>query len=414
MSETLVLPDSDIIEKDKSEPLVVLQLKDYELTILGTAHVSKASADKVEELIRSHYYDAVGVELCQSRYKSIVDPDLLAKMDLFGVIKNGQASMVAASLALGAFQQRMAEQFDIEPGAEMRVAIKESQDAKIPVILIDREIGITLKRIYRNIPWWRRINLFSGLLASIVSREKVTEDEIERLKEGDVLESTFSQFAEQDQRMFEPLISERDSYMTARIEKEARESNYKRVLAIVGAGHMNGMKRISESGELSENPDEKIKQLDEIPKPSSFFKIIPWVIVAVILIGFVVGFSRSTELGMELVIEWVVINGGLAALGATIALAHPITIIAAFLAAPLTSLNPMIGAGMVTAAVEIYLRKPQVQDFSSLRSDSTSLKGWWSNQVTRILLIFILSSFGSAIGTYLAGFRIFDKLSGVG
>lgn len=402
-------PETD---QNQSEPIITLDINGSKVTILGTAHVSRASADKVQELIATGEYDAVAVELCPSRHNAIINPDSLAQMDLFQVIKKGQASMVAASLALGAYQQRMAEQFDIEPGAEMRVAINDAKDAKLPILLIDREIGTTLKRIYRNVPWWKRFHLFSGLFASIISKEKVSEAEIEHLKEGDMLETTFSQFAEEEKDLFRPLISERDEYMSARLQSELNKNNYHHVLAVVGAGHMNGMENVIKERQI-QDPDEALKELDTIPPGTTWLKYIPWAIVALIISGFVIGFSRSSDLGIELVIDWVIINGGLAALGALIAMAHPLTIVTAFLAAPLTSLNPMIGAGMVTAGMEIYLRKPQVGDFSHLRKDASSLKGWWSNQVTRILLIFLLSSFGSAIGTYLAGFRIYGRLTGV-
>jgi pheromone shutdown-related protein TraB len=332
-------------------------------------------------------------------------------MDLFQVIKRGQASMVAASLALGAFQQRMAEQLGIEPGAEMRVAIKDATEAGLPILLIDREIGITLKRIYRNVPWWKRFGIFSGLLASIISHEKVSAAEIERLKEGDVLESTFSQFSEDEKDLFKPLISERDEYMSAHLLKESKENNYQHILAIIGAGHMKGITRLLETKAIKK-PDETISQLDTIPDSSNWLKYFPWAIVALILTGFVIGFLRSPEIGTAMLVDWVLINGGLSALGAAIAFAHPLTIMTAFLAAPLTSLNPTIGAGMVVAAVETLLRKPKVSDFNQLRSDATHLKGWWRNQVTRILLIFLLSTLGSAVGTYIAGFRIYDRLSG--
>jgi len=404
------LSDPNISELSAHEPIKTLTVNGCAITLLGTAHVSKASADKVQELIATGKYDAVAVELCPSRHKVLVNPDAIAKMDLFQVIKNGQASMVAASLALGAFQQRMAEQFGIEPGAEMRVAIKDAQTAKLPIILIDREIGTTMKRIYHSVPWWKRFNLFAGLLASVISNEKVSAEEIERLKQGDVLESSFLQFAENEQDLFRPLISERDTYMSARLIKECQQNNYRHILAVVGAGHLPGM-----SKELQENdihdPDSTIAILDRIPVASPWLKIIPWAIVALILIGFTIGFSRSPEMGTNMIVDWIVINGGLSALGAAIVLAHPLSILTAFVAAPITSLNPTIGAGMVVAAVEIYLRKPKVEDFNRLRMDATTLKGWWNNRVTRTLMIFILSTLGSAIGTYVAGFRIFEQLS---
>jgi pheromone shutdown-related protein TraB len=395
------------------EPMAQVTIGDSRVTLLGTAHVSRTSADKVAELLATGDYDAVAVELCPSRYNAIVDPDALARMDLFQVIKEGKASMVAASLALGAFQQRAAEQMGIQPGAEMRMAIERAQEAKMPVLLIDREVGTTLKRIYRNVPWWRRMNLVAGLMASVVAKEEVSEAEIERLKEGDILESTFAQFAEEEKDLFKPLIDERDRYMVARLRQEVAKHPHEHVLAVVGAGHLAGMvSHLTADTPPPAATEQEIAQLDQVPPGSRWLKKLPWIIVALILVGFAIGFARSPQLGLQMVVDWVVINGGLAAIGSLIAGGHLFTVIGAFLAAPLTSLNPTVGAGMVTAAIEVYLRKPKVGDFSHLRQDTTSVKGWWRNRVTRTLLVFLFSTLGSAIGTYVAGFRIFDRLSG--
>jgi len=395
---------------DEQEPIVHIQLGNSRITLLGTAHVSRASAEKVKELLSTDEYDSVAVELCPSRFNSLVDPDSLARMDLFRVIREKKVLMVMASLALGAFQQRMAEQFDIEPGAEQREAIKAANDSHRPVLLIDREIGVTLKRVAHNVPWWQRFALFTGLIASVISHEEVSEEEIERLKEGDILETTFAQFADEQEALYLPLIDERDQYMAARLLEEVLKDGHENVLAVVGAGHLKGIQNYLEAG--IQEPAERIKTLDQMPIPSTWPKLIPWFIVALILVGFGIGFSRSPELGWQLISDWVLINGGLSALGALIAAAHPLTVATAFLAAPLTSLNPTVGAGMVTAAAEIYLRKPEVGDFTQLRKDTVHIKGWWKNRVSRILLVFILSTLGSAIGTYVAGFRIFDRLAG--
>lgn len=392
------------------EPIVTIQLEGGRITLLGTAHVSRASADKVRELLATGDYDAVAVELCPSRYNAIVDPGALARMDLFRVLREGKAAMVTATLALGAFQQRLAEQFGIKPGEEMRVAIGDAHEAGLPVLLIDREVGVTLKRVYHNVPWWRRWVLMSGLVTSVVSREQVNEEEIERLKEGDILETTFAQFADQARDLFEPLIGERDRYMAARLQQELARGGHRHVLAVVGAGHLKGIREQLQRG--VDDPQGLISELDRLPQPSRWPRLIPWLIVALILAGFAVGFSRSTELGLALVADWVVINGGLSALGALAAGAHPLTVITAFVAAPLTSLNPTIGAGMVTAAAEIYLRKPNVGDFGRLRQDTAHIRGWRRNTVARTLLVFLLSTLGSAVGTYVAGFRIFERLTG--
>ncbi len=392
------------------QPLITINIDDKRITLLGTAHVSRASADAVKAMLDSGKYDAVAVELCPSRHNAMVNPDALARMDLFQVVRENKVSMVAASLALGAFQQRIAEQFGIKPGAEMLAAVDYARSAKIPVYLVDREVGVTLKRIYHNVPWWQRLNLISGLFASVVSKEKVSEEDIERLKEGDILESTFSQFAEQSQHLFLPLIDERDRYMAARLLQEVDKSSFKELLVVVGAGHLKGIEKYllqmkgRDCGQI-------INELDVVPVSRGWLKVVPWVIVALVLLGFILGFSHSSDLGWSLVAGWVFINGGLSALGAAIAGAHPLTIAGAFVAAPLTSLNPMVGAGMVTAMIEIYLRKPKVSDFNQLKHDTTHVKGWWKNRVTRTFLIFILSTLGSAVGTYVAGFFIFGKLT---
>ena len=399
---------------DKVEPVVTFEFDGKRITLLGTAHVSKASADKVEELLTTGEYDAVAVELCANRHRSIVEPGNLAKMDLLDILRKGKMSMVAASLALGAYQQRLAEQFNIEPGAEMRIAIHCAREKNLPVLLIDRDIGITLKRIYRNIPWWSRLKLAAGLLASVISSDKVSEAEIERLKEGDILETAFSEFADKERELFMPLIEERDRYMAARLHEELNNGDHQNILAVVGAGHLKGISRYLNDQQTA-SPDslcDIITQLHETPPPGRIINALPWLIVIAIIVGFTLGFFHSSNLGWQMVADWVFINGGLAALGALIAMAHPITIIVAFVAAPLTSLNPMIGAGMVTAAVELFLHKPTVGDFSALRHDTAHVKGWWKNRVARILLVFVFSTIGSALGTYLAGFRIFGRLVG--
>jgi len=406
---------SSIPEQD--EPIFKHTLAGKSITVLGTAHVSKASADKVKELLETGAYDGVAIELCPSRYSSMIDPDSLAKMDLFKVFKEGKASMVIASLALGAYQQKMAEEFGIEPGAEMRMAIEQAEAKHCNIHLIDREVGTTLKRVYNNVPWWKKMAIIGGLLGSVVTSEKVSEEEIERLKEGDILETTFSQFAEEAKELYTPLIDERDRYMAAKLEQIVTESDNQSILAVVGAGHLKGIEsylakdeEITTPEALHEKAQSTIEQLEALPEKSKWPKFIPWIIVLVLLIGFGIGFSKSTDLGLQMVIWWVMINGSLSALGAALAKGHPLTVIGAFIAAPITSLNPTIGAGMVTAAIELYLRKPNVGDFSALRKDTTHISGWWKNKVARTMLVFFFSTLGSAVGTYVAGFKIFESL----
>ncbi|HET7313479.1 TraB/GumN family protein [Salinisphaera sp.] len=389
-------------------PRRVVERGERRFVLLGTAHVSRASAEEVRAEIETGDYDQVAIELCDARHAALTRSRELADMDLFAVIKNGQAGMIAANLALGAYQQRLADQFGIEPGAEMRAAIAAAEAGQTPLTLIDRNIGLTLKRVYRGIPWWQRATVLAGLATSLVSSDKISEEDIEQLKEGDMLEATFNEFAQQSAHMHAALIDERDQYMAAKLLSAAETPGS--TLVVVGAGHLKGLAGYLEAG--MDDPAGRIAALDTVRPGARWVKWIPWVVVAVIIIGFALGFSRNIGLGWQMVVEWVVINGGLAALGALIALGHPLTVVTAFIAAPITSLNPTIGAGMVTAAAELWLRKPRVGDFSTLKSDVTTVRGWWRNRVSRTLLVFLFSTIGSAIGTYVAGFRIFGQLVG--
>jgi pheromone shutdown-related protein TraB len=380
-----------------------------DFTLIGTAHVSRASAVAVKEMAESGEYDAIAVELCQARYDALTAERKWTDLDLYKIIREGKAGLVMANLALSAYQRRIADQFGIEPGAEMRAAAVAAKELKLPLQLVDRDLATTLRRSYASVPWYKRFYLMAGLAFGMVSSDEIDEESIEKLKEGDILESTFTEFAEHSPELFEALIAERDRYMAVRLREENTDAEGRNVLVVIGAGHLDGMAGHLESNTAS--PRLEREKLDRLPKRAKWPRLIPWAIMVLVLAGFFIGFSRSPELGWELVIIWVVINGGLSALGALIARGHPLTVLSALVAAPLTSLNPTIAAGMVTGLVESWIRKPRVSDLENLRFDITTLKGWFRNPATRILLVFFLSNLGSAIGTWVAGFKIFEALS---
>lgn len=379
------------------------------ICLLGTAHVSRASRDAVAHEINRGDYDCIAVELCMNRAKALIDPDALARMDLVQVIREGKASLIAATLALGAFQQRLASQFGIEPGAEMRAAIEGARARSLPLMAIDRDIGVTMRRIYRGVSWWRRSYLFSGLLASALTTEQIAEEDVERLKDRDLLEATFAEFAREADEIYLPLIVERDRYMAARL-LQLVGAGHRRILAVIGAGHLSGLSEVL-GGPMVE-PQEEMARLEEVPPPSALWRILPWLLAIFIVGGIGIGFARNPEIGWRMVSEWVVLTGGLSALGALCAGGHPLTVITAFLGAPFTTLHPAIGIGMFTALSEAFIRRPTVGDFSRLRSDTAHWRGWWRNRVARTLLVFLLSGFGASLGTYIGGFRIGSQLLG--
>jgi pheromone shutdown-related protein TraB len=379
------------------------------IRLLGTAHVSRASRDAVAREVARGDYDCIAVELCASRARALLDPDALARLDLVQVIRDGKATLVSAMLALGAFQQRLGAQLGIEPGAEMRAAIDGARARDLPLEVIDRDIGITLRRLYRSVPWWRRTFLFSGLLVSALTTDSIAEEDIERLKDRDLLEATFAEFARQADSLYTPLIVERDRFMAARL-RQLVDAGHTRILAVIGAGHLSGLS--DALGREIRDPAVTLDRLQALPPPSRLWRALPWLLAIFIVGGIGLGFARNPAIGWQMVTEWVVLTGGLSALGAACAAAHPLTILTALLGAPFTTLHPAIGIGMFTALSEAFVRRPTVGDFKRLRVETAHWRGWWRNRVARTLLVFLLSGLGASLGTYIGGYRIVSQLIG--
>ncbi len=371
-----------------------------EYVLLGTAHVSRRSAEAVREMIAAESFDAIAVELCDHRARAMREPDAIARLDLFNVIREGKVGVIAAGLALGAFQRRLAEQFGIEPGAEMRAAMDEADARQLPCWLIDRDVGLTLRRARSALGFWDKTTLTAGMIGSMISSDEISEEDIEQLKQGDMLQSTFAEFARQSAPLYRSLIAERDQFMAARLRQEAATLAPRKVLAVLGAGHLEGIERHLNSDQLQP----AVLLLDVIgePKSSNVGKWLGYALIVLVLGGFAWGFSRSERLGLDLLINWIVITASMGALGALAAAAHPLSILAAAVSSPLTPLHPALASGMVSGAVEAWVRKPKVEDFAQLRDDVMHWRGWWRNSVTRVFLVFFLTSFGTSIGVWIA------------
>lgn len=395
----------------QGQPIERVQRDDVEYVVLGTAHVSRSSMEAVEALLEHEHFDAVAVELCESRAQSMRDPEAFKQMDLFKVIRQGKAGMVAASLVLSTFQKRLADQSGIQPGAEMKAAMDGAAARGLPLWLIDREVGTTLKRAWRSVGFWRRFGLLGGLLASVFEREDIEQGEIEKLKQGDLLESAFSEFASSSKPLYESLIGERDAFMAARLREEAARSTAaenRRVLVVIGAGHLKGLCTL-----LREQQDDPAAKVAELAVPPPKARWPKWVAAGLVLLVFAAiawAFHRNASLGTQALMAWVLFTGGFAALGALVAGAHPFSITAAFIAAPIKPFRPGIPAGGISAMAEAWARRPRVVDFDTLRDDIVHWSGWWKNRVARTLLNFFLVSVGTIVGEYSAGIHIFKSL----
>jgi len=370
-----------------------ITLGDKFVYLVGTAHVSQQSVEDVRNTICQVKPDTVCVELCQGRYDTLTKKDVWKKMDIFRIIKQKKTTILLAQLIMSSFYRRLGEKLGIQPGAEMLEAIDLANKTNAQLVLADRDIQITLKRVWGYLGLWNKLKLMMHIVTGIFISEKIDAELIEKIKQQDQLEAVMAEFAEKFPEIKKRLLDERDIYLAQKI----RQALGNRIVAVVGAGHVDGIKKHI-------NTDHNLEELMQLPPKSTWPTILKWgiplAIVALLAIGF---FKRGAEHSLHSIYIWVLVTGGLSALGAALALAHPLTILAAFLAAPLTTLHPMLAAGWFAALMEAWLKRPTVADFEDLPNATATLKGFWTNPVTKILLIAALSNLGSAAGTFIAG-----------
>lgn len=369
-----------------------IQLDDKEIILIGTAHVSKKSAEEVKEVIEAEQPDTVCVELDEQRYQSIMEGNQWKEMDIFKVIKEKKATLLLMNLVISSFQKRVAKQFGIKPGQEMIQGIESAKETGAELVLADRNIQVTFARIWGNVGFWGKTQLLMQIVGSIFSKDDISEEELEKLKSKDMLNSMLNEFTEHFPKLKKPLIDERDQYLAQKIKEAPGE----KIVAVVGAAHVPGI-----TNEIQK--DHNLAQLTKVPPKSKVPKIIGWTIPLLIVSVILYTFLANPAAGIQQTISWVLWNGSFSALGAAIAFAHPLAILTAFVAAPITSLNPLLAAGWFAGLVQAIIRRPNVADFEGLSEDVYSLKGFWNNKVTRILLVIVMANLGSSLGTFIGG-----------
>ncbi|MDD3655693.1 MAG: TraB/GumN family protein [Atribacterota bacterium] len=377
-----------------NEDIHHISFDNKDIFLIGTAHISKASAETVRNFISEEKPDSVCIELCQSRFQSITDPDKWKNMDIITIIKQKKALLLLVNLILSAFQKRLARQLGLNPGQEMIEAIQVAKENNINLVLADRDIQITFTRIWKKLGFFGKLRLFFMLLLSIFNKEDISEEEIERLKSEDVLTAALNDLAISFPRLKNTLIDERDQYLSEKI----RNAPGGKIVAVVGAGHIPGIKK-----EIYKDHD--LNSLTYIPKSAAWIKLILWAIPIAIILIVISTFRISTPSGINQVSQWLIWNGSLAALGTVMAAAHPLSILTAFLAAPITSLNPLLAAGWFAGIVEAIMRKPKVEDFENL-GNITTFGDFFRNRVTKILLVVALANLGSSVGTFIGGAKV--------
>ncbi len=365
---------------------------DKQITLIGTAHLSRESADLVARVIEEERPETVCIELCESRYQSLTRKQKWQNTDLLKVIKEKKAFLLLSNLMLAYFQKKIGKRLGIRPGEEMLRAIAEAEAIGAHIHLADRDVRTTLSRTWRVMGLWRKIKLLVQIITSAGQMDAIKEEDIEKIKEQDVLEALLSGIGEAFPDIKRILIDERDQYLAHKI----RTAPGRKIIAVVGAGHVPGIQNYWDA-------PVDMSVLEQIPPKGRLSRVLKWgipaLIVGIIILGF---FIAGTTGGTHMIRWWILANAVLAGLGAAIALGHPLTVLSAVVASPVTSLNPMIAAGWVSGLVEALLGKPKVGDFENLPEDISSLKGFWRNKITRILLVVVFTNLGSSLGTFVA------------
>jgi pheromone shutdown-related protein TraB len=376
---------------------------DREFVLIGTAHISQVSKDLVRATIEAEAPDTVCVELDEGRLKSIKEPDRWKKTDLKQVIKNKQLGTLIANLVLGSYQKRMGAQTGVKPGSELKEAVDCAEGRGAELVLADRDIKITLRRTWACTPWYRKLSLLGELFASIFDKTEVSEEDLAKIKEQDALSAMMQDFGKSFPEVKQVLIDERDQFLAMKI----KAAPGKKIVAVVGAGHMRGIAKIIEE----DKPLPSEESISVIPKSAPIWKIIGWAIpIAIVASIIAVGVHAGAAKAGELSLQWAMLTGGGAMLGAIIAGGHPLTVLVALIAAPFTGLTPLIGVGFFTALTQVYMRPPRVSEMETLSDDIWQVKRWWKNRVTRVILCFLCPGIPAIVGKILAILKIYQAM----
>ncbi|MDR2418721.1 MAG: TraB/GumN family protein [Treponema sp.] len=379
---------------------ISITLNGREIILIGTAHISRESIEEVDRSIREEQPDLVCVELDGGRHKSITEQSSWEQLDVSKVFKEGKGFLLIANLVLFSFQRRMGQELGVKPGEEMRTALDTATELGIPYALCDREVQLTLRRAWAACKLWSKCKLLASLLTSAFTTDKFDKADIENLKKRNELEGMMDDLAIYLPEVKTTLIDERDRYLAAKLWTSG--AGVRKQLAVIGAGHITGIKahleRIARGEETAD-----IADLDTIPPPKLWVRALTWILPALLVAFFIVGFFfAGADVSLAMLIRWVLWNGSLAALGALLALGHPLSILVSFVGAPFGTISPFVSIGLFSGVAEATLRKPRVSDAQNLSSDITSLKGLYRNRITRALLVFFLSSLGGAIGNIIS------------
>lgn len=376
-----------------------LEYQEKEIILIATAHVSRESAELVKQVIEEERPDSVCIELDEDRYNNMQNPKAWENTDIVQVIKTKKVGFLLANLALSSYQKKIASKLDVPVGGEMIQGIESAKETGANLVLADRKIQTTFLRIWRKLSIWEKMKLLFSLIFSFDDDDEISEEDLQKLLQADMLESVLNDMRKQFPKIGEILISERDQYLASKI----KEAPGKKIVAILGGAHVPGVKE-----EIYRTQD--LDAISTVPPRSSLSKVVGWIIPIAIIGLIIYAFALNVETGLTQLSAWVLWNGGFAALFTAFTFAHPLSILTAFVASPITTLNPMLACGWFAGLVEASVKKPTVHDVLNVQTDIYSLKGFYHNRFLKTLMVVVFANIGSTIGTFFAGAGIIRSL----
>jgi pheromone shutdown-related protein TraB len=389
---------------DYPDEVQVLELDGRRIVLVGTAHISQESVELVRTVIERERPDAVCVELDARRMEALSERKRWEGLDLREVIKKRQLATLLLNLMLSSYQKRLGGKLGVMPGSELLEAVEVARAHNIPVVLCDRDVRVTLRRAWAAPSLWKKSTLLAELLAGGGDAPEVSEEMLRNLRQKDVLSEWLKELGAHYPELKNALIDERDSYLAEKI----RSAEGHNLVAVVGAGHVAGMAQA-----LRERRKVDLAELERIPAPSRWLVAFGWSMTATVIGALLyIGIKDGAAAARHQAISWALATGLPSAVGGIIALGHPLTVLSALIAAPITTLSPLLGAGQVTALVQVYLVPPRVHEFHSVTEDMAKLSSWWRSRLLRVFLVFILTSLGAVLGVSVGGAKLLSSLFG--
>ena len=387
--------------RDSADVQVIAQ-DGREILLVGTAHVSRESAELVRELIDKERPDRVCIELDAQRYEALTQRRRWEELDLREVTRKRQLAPLLANLVLAAYQKKLGGAIGVLPGSELVEAARAAEAHDIPVVLCDRDVRVTLRRVWASLSLWEKSKLLGALMVALIDRPEIDEETLRRLRDQDVLSELMQELGKELPRAKTTLIDERDAYLAQKI----RTAGGQRVVAVVGAGHVAGIRQA-----LEERRPADLEALSTIPRVPTYMKAIGWAVPTLVLGALAaVGMRHGMHAVGANVLFFVLATGIPVSIAAALSFAHPAVVLSAFPVAPFTAIHPLLGAGHVLAFLQAWLVPPVVRELENVADDAAVVSRWWSNRLLRIFLVFLLTTIGGVIGTYVGGAELIKSL----